>query len=133
MVQEDPTEQGHILRAGLEAKFLREVDPNNELTEPERLRRAAKARQVYYQRLALASAKARKARKAKRFKEHERRAKWIDQLAKVDSEWHPTRKAALAAESEAIKSEWPLHNRAGSIGGPAANQGPKTGWVGRNA
>jgi hypothetical protein len=62
--REDPTEQGHILRAGLEAKFLREVDPNNELPEPERLRRASKARQVYYQRLALASAKARRARKA---------------------------------------------------------------------
>lgn len=50
------------MRAGLEARFLREVDPNNELSEAERLRRAAKARQVYYQRLALASAKARKAR-----------------------------------------------------------------------
>jgi hypothetical protein len=61
--REDPTEQGRTMRAGLEAKFLREVDPNNELPEPERVRRAAKARQVYYQRLALASAKARRARK----------------------------------------------------------------------
>jgi hypothetical protein len=50
------------MRDGLEAKFLREVDPNNELPESERLRRAEKARQIYYQRLALASAKARKAR-----------------------------------------------------------------------
>jgi hypothetical protein len=64
--REDPTEQGRILRAGLEAKFLREVDPNNELPEQERLRRVAKARQVYYQRLALASAKARKARRARK-------------------------------------------------------------------
>jgi hypothetical protein len=63
--KEDPTAQGIILRAGLEAKFLREVDPNNELPESERLRRAEAARRAYYQRLALASAKARKARKAR--------------------------------------------------------------------
>ena len=62
--QEDPTAQGIRMRAGLEARFLHEVDPNNELPEPERLRRAGKARQAYYQRLALASAKARRARKA---------------------------------------------------------------------
>ena len=61
--KEDPTAQGIILRAGLEAKFLREVDPDNQLPEAERRRRAEKARQVYYQRLALASANARKARK----------------------------------------------------------------------
>ena len=54
------------MRAGLDARFLREVDPNNELPEPERLRRAEKTRQVYYQRLALASAKARKARSKSR-------------------------------------------------------------------
>jgi hypothetical protein len=64
--REDPTEQGRILRAGLEAKFLREVDPNNELPETERRRRAEKARKVYYQRLALASANARKARSKSR-------------------------------------------------------------------
>ena len=52
------------MRAGLEAKFLREVDPNSELPEAERRRRAVSARRAYYQRLALASAKARKARKA---------------------------------------------------------------------
>ena len=62
--QEDPTAQGILMRAGLEEKFLHEVDPNNELPEPERVRRAGKARQAYYQRLALASAKARRARKA---------------------------------------------------------------------
>ena len=61
--KEDPTAQGIILRAGLEAKFLREVDPNNELPEAERRRRAESARKVYYQRLALASARARKARR----------------------------------------------------------------------
>ena len=61
--KEDPTAQGIRMREGLEAKFLREVDPNNELPESERLRRAESARRAYYQRLALASAKARKARK----------------------------------------------------------------------
>jgi len=60
--REDPTAQGIRMRDGLVANFLREVDPNNELPESERLRRAEKARQVYYQRLALASAKARKDR-----------------------------------------------------------------------
>jgi hypothetical protein len=60
--KEDPTEQGIKMRAGLDAKFLREVDPNNELPEPERLRRAESARKAYYQRIALISAKARKAR-----------------------------------------------------------------------
>jgi hypothetical protein len=62
--REEPTEQGRIPRAGLEAKFLREVDPSNELSEAERIRRAECARKAYYQRLALISAKARKARKA---------------------------------------------------------------------
>ena len=52
------------MRAGLDAKFLREVDPNNELPEAERRRRAESARRAYYQRLDLASAKARKARKS---------------------------------------------------------------------
>lgn len=64
--REDPTAQGIRMRDGLEAKFLREVDPDNELPEAERLRRAEKARQGYYQRLALASAKARKARSKSR-------------------------------------------------------------------
>ena len=61
---EDPTEQGIRMRAGLEERWPREVDPNNELPEAERLRRAAKARQAFYQRLAMASVKARQARKA---------------------------------------------------------------------
>jgi hypothetical protein len=61
--KEDPTEQGRTMRAGLEAKFLREVDPNNELPEAERRRRVECARRAYYQRLALASAKARRAKR----------------------------------------------------------------------
>jgi len=61
---EDPTEQGKIMRAGLERRFLDEVDPERVLPEAERHRRAAKARQAFYQRLAMASVKARQARKA---------------------------------------------------------------------
>jgi hypothetical protein len=64
--REDPTEQGRILRAGLERRFLDEVDPNRELPEAERLRRAESARKAFYQRLALASAKARRERSARR-------------------------------------------------------------------
>jgi hypothetical protein len=61
--REDPTEQGRRMRAGLDAKFLSEVDPNNELPEAERLRRLECARRAYFQRLALASAKARRAKR----------------------------------------------------------------------
>ena len=61
--KEDPAEQGRILRAGLEAKFLREVDPDNQLPLAERKRRAESARRAFYQRLALASVKARRARR----------------------------------------------------------------------
>jgi hypothetical protein len=61
--REDPTEQGRRMRAGLDAKVLREVDPNNELPEAERLRRLECARRAYFQRLALASAKARRAKR----------------------------------------------------------------------
>ena len=60
--KEDPTEQGRIMRAGLERRFLDEVDPNRELSEPERARRIECAKRAYYQRLALASAKARRER-----------------------------------------------------------------------
>lgn len=46
------------------ARFLREVDPNNELTESERVRRAEMARRAYFAKLAHASAKARRAKKS---------------------------------------------------------------------
>lgn len=49
-----------LARAGLEQKFLREADPNLELPEAERQRRAECLRRVYYQRLSLASIKARR-------------------------------------------------------------------------
>jgi hypothetical protein len=64
--REDPAEQGRVMRAGLERRFLDQVDPNRELPEAERLRRVECAKRAYYQRLALASAKARKARREAR-------------------------------------------------------------------
>ena len=53
------------MRAGLEAKFLREVDPDGTLPEPERRRRAECAKRAHFQRMALARAKARRARKVR--------------------------------------------------------------------
>ncbi len=49
-------------REAFRKKFEIEVDPNLELPEAERQRRAEYARKAYFQRLAMASAKARKAR-----------------------------------------------------------------------
>lgn len=46
-------------QAGLDARFLREVDPNGVLSEVERARRADAAKRAHFTRLALASAKAR--------------------------------------------------------------------------
>jgi hypothetical protein len=48
------------------ARFEREVDPDNLLEPAERLRRAESAKKAYFQRLALASSRARGGRKAKR-------------------------------------------------------------------
>jgi hypothetical protein len=48
------------------ARFEREVDPDNLLDPAERLRRAESAKKAYFQRLALASSRARSGRLAKR-------------------------------------------------------------------
>jgi len=45
-------------------RFEREVDPNGELTQQERAKRAEHARKAYFARLALKSAQARRTRKA---------------------------------------------------------------------
>lgn len=55
--REDPTEQGRVMRAGFERRFI-DAQPAD-LPEPERLRRAAAARRLYFARLALKSAEAR--------------------------------------------------------------------------
>jgi hypothetical protein len=52
-------------RAGLLARFEREVDPDGLLPPEERARRVESARRAHMQRIALASAKARRARQHK--------------------------------------------------------------------
>ena len=46
-------------------RFLFEVDPNSELSESERVRRAELARRAYFAKLAHASAKARRAKNSR--------------------------------------------------------------------
>lgn len=58
--QNDARESTDAARAAFSSKFLREVDPNFELEEPERNRRAECARRAHFARLALASADARR-------------------------------------------------------------------------
>ena len=48
-------------RAGLEARFEREVDPNRELDPAERARRVDAKRKAYFERLALLSVRSRRA------------------------------------------------------------------------
>jgi hypothetical protein len=52
----------HLLK-GLEAKFLREVDPDGVLTPQERERRARIAKKLFYTRIQIKSAQARSARR----------------------------------------------------------------------
>ncbi|MCW2591772.1 MAG: hypothetical protein JWQ86_4199 [Mycobacterium sp.] len=59
---EDRSARTAPARAAMQAKFEREVDPNNELTPAERVKRAGYARKAYYARLALKSAEARRRR-----------------------------------------------------------------------
>ncbi|MFH8496675.1 hypothetical protein [Streptomyces coeruleorubidus] len=61
---DDPAAHTAPARAAFMAKFEHSVDPGGVLTPEERARRAAHARQAYFQRLALASSKARATRKA---------------------------------------------------------------------
>ncbi|MDT7764503.1 MAG: hypothetical protein QOC63_3923 [Mycobacterium sp.] len=49
-------------RAAADARFEREVDPNNELLPEVRAKKAEAARKAFYKRMQLASAKARRAR-----------------------------------------------------------------------
>ncbi|HVL99323.1 MAG TPA: hypothetical protein VM324_08535 [Egibacteraceae bacterium] len=61
--REDPTENVRRANVGFQARFLDEVDPNRELPEAERERRAKAAMRAYMCQLALRSSKARAARK----------------------------------------------------------------------
>lgn len=60
---EDRTAATQPARDGLLRKFEDEVDPDRVLSPVERAKRAENARKAHYQRMALASAKARRARK----------------------------------------------------------------------
>jgi hypothetical protein len=57
----DETAHTAPARRAFLTRFEREVDPNGELPETERQRRAEHARKAYFTRLALASVKARRA------------------------------------------------------------------------
>jgi hypothetical protein len=59
---EDPTANAERGQAGLVARFRRQVDPDHQLPDAERERRAQSAYRAHMQRLALASSKARAAR-----------------------------------------------------------------------
>ena len=58
----DPRESTAPARAAALARFEDEVDPNRELPEAERARRAEAARKAYFTRLAFKSAQARRKR-----------------------------------------------------------------------
>lgn len=60
----DRTAATQAMRDGRMAQFERQVDPDNTLEPAERARRAEHARKAHMQRMALASAKARKANTA---------------------------------------------------------------------
>ena len=60
----DPVEGTSAARAKFLERFVDEVDPERELPEKERLRRAESARRAYFTKLALKSSRARADRKA---------------------------------------------------------------------
>ncbi|HSX68772.1 hypothetical protein [Nocardioides sp.] len=60
---EDRTAATQPARDGLLRKFEDQVDPDRVLSPEERAKRAENAKKAHYQRMALASAKARRARK----------------------------------------------------------------------
>lgn len=57
-----------------------------------------------------------------RFRQHED-APWWTLVARFTEEWHPSRAAAYAAESEAIRAERPRYN----IAGLRRREGPRRG------
>jgi hypothetical protein len=61
--KQDPSAGTQAARDAFNQRFLRQVDPDGVLDEPERRRRAWHARRAYFARLSLASAKARRARR----------------------------------------------------------------------
>jgi hypothetical protein len=92
--QRDPHETTAAGRAAFLQKFLDEVDPNRELPETERLRRAESARKAYMAKLALASARARGAKATRR-----KRGPFVGRV-RVDNESAELVGASVGAETE---------------------------------
>jgi hypothetical protein len=63
---DDPSAHTALARSAFLARFEREVDPDGTLTPEDRARRAEHARKAHFQRLALASSRARAAKAAAR-------------------------------------------------------------------
>ena len=63
--QQDPKETTAAGRSAFLARFLTQVDPDHNLPEEERLKRAEAAKRAYFSRLALRSAQKRRKRTGK--------------------------------------------------------------------
>jgi hypothetical protein len=61
---ENRSERTRPAREGLEDKFVREADPDNKLTPPERAKAAKNLRSAHYARMSLKSAQVRRRRAA---------------------------------------------------------------------
>ena len=55
-----------------------------------------------------------------RLYQHSLGARWFRSIARIEVEWHPCRRSAIAAEIGAIQAERPLHNTTHAIGMPVA-------------
>ena len=53
-----------------------------------------------------------------RLSQHKSSADWFDGTSRIDVEWYPTRQKALAAEMQAIKTEYPIYNKMGAVQQP---------------
>ena len=45
-----------------------------------------------------------------RLAQHRIGSPWFESITRIELEWHPTRRGAMAAEVEAIRAERPAHN-----------------------
>jgi predicted GIY-YIG superfamily endonuclease len=50
-----------------------------------------------------------------RLSQHKSSADWFDGTSRIDVEWYPTKREALAAEMQAIKTEYPIYNKMGRV------------------
>jgi predicted GIY-YIG superfamily endonuclease len=64
----------------------------------------------------------------RRFEQHRRDKPWWGQVARITLEHHPTRDKALTAETEAIRTEHPRYNIAGTTNPPRNSSGRIPDW-----